>query len=67
MCVRDRLKMVKCKAWANTIVATKLAGTMTTKGQMKQILRVNFMESQAGENSESNAVNIHLYPVFKHT
>ena len=33
-CVGDRLKMVKHKAWATTIVAPKSVGSMTTKGQI---------------------------------
>ena len=40
-CVGDMLKMVKHQAWATTIVAPKLIGSMTTKGQMKPRFRVN--------------------------
>ena len=47
-CVGDRLKMVKHKAWATTIVAPKLVESMTTKGQMKPTCRVSLTASQAG-------------------
>ena len=50
-CVWDRLKMIKHKVWATTIVAPKLVGSMTT--------RVSLTASQEGENSQSN--------VHKHT
>ena len=50
----DRLKMIKHKVWATTIVAPKLVGSMTTKGQMKPTCRVSLTASQAGENSQSN-------------
>ena len=53
-CVGDRLKMLKHKAWATTIIAPKLVGSMTTKGQMKPTCRVSLLASQAGENSQSN-------------
>ena len=54
-CVRDRLKMDKQKAWNNNyVVAPKLIGSMTTKGQMKPTFRVSLKASQAGENSRSN-------------
>ena len=37
-CVRDRLKMDKHKAWNNNyVVAPKLVGSMTTKGQMSDL------------------------------
>ena len=52
--VGDRLKMVKHKAWATTIVAPKSVGSMTTKGQMKPTCRVSLTASQAGEDSQSN-------------
>ena len=35
LCVGDRLKIDKHKAWATTIVAPKSVGSSTTKGQMK--------------------------------
>ena len=54
-CVGKRLKMVKHKAWATTIVAHKSVGSMTTKGQMKPTCRMSSTASQAGENSQSNA------------
>ena len=50
----DRLKMIKLKAWATTIVAPKSVGSMTTKGEMKLTCRVSLRASQAGENSQSN-------------
>ena len=53
-CVGDRLKMVKHKAWATTIVTPKLVVSMTTKGQMKPTCRVSLTASQAGEKSKSN-------------
>lgn len=53
-CVVGMLKMVKHKAWATTIVAPKLVGSMTTKGQMKPTCRVSLTASQVGENSQSN-------------
>ena len=51
-CVGNRLKMVKHKACAITIVVPKSVGSMTTKGQMKPTCRVSFKASQAGENSQ---------------
>ena len=47
--------MVKHKAWATTIVAPKLVGSITTKGQMQPTCRVSLTASQAGENSQSHA------------
>ena len=46
--------MVKHQAWATTIVAPKLVGSMTTKGQMKPTCSLGWTVSQAGENSQSN-------------
>ena len=45
-CVGDRLKMDKHKAWASTIVAPKLVGSSTTKGQMKPTFWVSLTVSQ---------------------
>ena len=53
-CVGDRLKMDKHKAWASTIVAPKLVGSSTTKGQMKPTFWVSLTVSQAGENGQIN-------------
>ena len=42
-CVGDRLKMNKHKACSNnSVVAPKSVGSMTTRGQMKQTIRVSF-------------------------
>ena len=51
--------MIKHKASATNIVALKALESMTTKGQMKPIFRVSSTASQAGENSQRNASNIH--------
>ena len=63
--MEDRLKMVKHKAWATTSVMPKLERSMTTEGQMKATFRVSLTVSQAGENSQSNAPNIPLYPISR--
>ena len=56
-CVGDRLKMVKRKAWATTIVVPKPVGPfMTMKEQMKPTCRVSLTAPQAGENSQSNVL-----------
>ena len=43
--VGDRLKTVKHKAWATTIVVPKFGGSMITKAKMQPTYRVNSMVS----------------------
>ena len=48
ICVGDRMKMDKHKAWNNnSVVAPQSVGSMTTKGNMKPIFRAGLMLSQA--------------------
>ncbi len=42
---------------ATTVVAPKLVGSMTTKGQMNPTSRVRIMASQAGENTQNSQTN----------
>ena len=58
------MKMVKHKALSNHyVIAPKLVGSMTTRGQMKPTFRVNIKVSQE-RTARALSLKILPYPVF---